>query len=81
LPPQRGVVGVYYVFNQEELTMSKTSLLEPMIQDTAFGQDERLTVQANEEPDDLCYCICGCLTKGVKVANNQADATDAWAGK
>ena len=63
--------------------MGNTSTIDrPVIEDTLFGESKVTEVQAGSDPDgpDGCFCICGCMTRDVKIANRMISSANSAVG-
>lgn len=62
-------------FSGKGRAMNSTVMSNPSaVQDTLFGES-KVTHLNDLSPDSDCFCICGCRTTDVKVANS--NSTDA----
>ena len=62
--------------------MSNAAVLAPpAIEDALFGEPKVLQPQGDFEPDDGCFCICGCKTREEKIPNSDNRLVDAAAAK
>jgi len=53
----------------------------PPIQDTLFGDPQVQTVDAGDEPDSPCFCMCACKDSSDKISDSRLCSAAAWVGR
>ena len=53
----------------------------PIVEDALFGDGQVVKVNAGEDPDSACFCVCGCDTYDVKVTNSKGTSANVFSIK
>ncbi len=52
--------------------MSPNATLEmPTVEDTMFGEQRVTKVDAQSDPENVCFCICACTSRSTRTTNSQ----------